>query len=109
MKTSTCSLPEKRREILAQIGQIPVVVEGTLTQRQRKRGRGRVAVYHQLQRWRAGHNDTRHIPADRVQLVREGIAGYEQAQALLQQIARLDEAAVLAPVPADGKKKPTQP
>jgi hypothetical protein len=109
MQTSTSSLTEKRREILAQMGQIPVVVEGTLTQRQRKRGRGRVAVYHQLQRWRGGRNDTRHIPADRVQLIRDGIEGYERAQTLLQQIARLDEAAVLTPVQADGKKKPTKP
>lgn len=106
MQTNTASTSERRREILAAIGQIPVIVEGTLTQRRRKRGGARAAIYHQLQRWRGGRNDTRHIPADRVGTVKEGIAGYQRVQALVSEMARLDEATALASVENNSKKKP---
>lgn len=109
MKTNTPSLSERRREVLAEISQIPLVIEGTLTQRERKRGSAPVSIYHQLQRWRKGHNDTRHIPADRVGQIRSGIEGHRRVQALVAEMARLDESAVLAPIQADSKKKSTKP
>ena len=108
MQTNTPASSERRRDILTAIGQIPVIVEGTLTQRQRKRGSARAATYHQLQRWRGGRNDTRHIPADRVGRVKEGIDGYQRVQALVSEMARLDEATVLASVADNSKKKPTK-
>jgi len=109
MTDTSRSLSEQRREILAQIGQVPVIIDGTLSQRERKRGGARAMVYHQLQRWRGGRNDTRHIPSERVQAIQDGIKGYERAHALLRQIARLDEATVLGPVHDCSKKKPTKP
>jgi len=91
MKANSSSLSERRREILAEIGRIPVIIEGTLTQRKRQRGGARVAVYYQLQRWKAGGNDTRHIPAERVSAIQDGIKGYRRVQALVAEMARLDE------------------
>lgn len=109
MKDTNCLLSERRREILAQIGQVPVIIDGTLSQRERKRGGARAMVYHQLQRWRGGRNDTRHIPSERVQAVRQGIDGHARVQALIKEIARLDERAVLDAASGDSKKKPTKP
>jgi hypothetical protein len=99
---------EQRQKLAARIEQIPSMIDGTLTERPRQRGSGSVRVYHQLQRWRGGRNDTRHVPAECVEAVREGIAGYRQAQALLQAIAQVDEAALLSHPSSDSKKKPTK-
>jgi len=108
MKDTNRLMSERRREILAQIGQVPVIIDGTLSHRERKRGGARAMVYHQLQRWRGGRNDTRHIPSERVEAVRQGIDGHERVQALITEIARLDERAVLGTASGDSKKKPTQ-
>ena len=107
MNTSCTVLADRRREILAEIGRVRRVIEGTLSERKRQRGGGRLAVYHQLQRWRGGHNDTRHIPVERVAAVREGITGYAQIQALVSELARLDERALLMTDVSDSKKKST--
>jgi hypothetical protein len=108
MNTTLGRLSERRREILAEVGRIPVIIEGTLSERERRRGGGRAMIYHQLQRWRAGHNDTRHIPSASVAAVRAGIEGYRKVQTLIAELARLDERAVLAvPMVDDSKKKPT--
>ena len=98
-------MADRRRDILAEIGGVSRVIEGTLSTRKRQRGGSRLAVYHQLQRWRGGRNDTRHIPTERVSAVREGIAGYAHIQALVSELARLDERALLAGEGDDGKKK----
>jgi len=106
MNTPPRPTSERRREILAEMGQIPRIVDGTLTQRQRHRGRRCAAVYHQLQRWRGGRNDTRHIPAERVNAVQAGLNGYRRMQELVSALARLDEATILAQDLNDSKKKP---
>ena len=108
MKNNSSASTEQRQEILAQISQIPVIIDGTLSQRRRQRGGAGAMVYHQLQRWRGGRNDTRHIPSERVNAVRNGIEGYKRVQALIAQLARSDEGAVLGTAPADSKKKPTK-
>ena len=108
MKNKSAALSERRREIVAEIGKIPVLIEGTLSERRRKRGGAEARVYHQLQRWRGGGNDTRHVPAGAVAAVKEGVDGYRRAQALISELARLDEAAVLAAPDGGGKKKPTR-
>ena len=108
MTTTYSSMAERRRQILAEIGHIPRIVEGTLSQRKRQRG-GSVGVYHQLQCWREGRNDTRHIPADRLDAVREGITGYSHIQALVSELASLDERVLLASDSDSSKKKPTKP
>lgn len=108
MKSKSAVLSERRREIVAEIGKIPVLIEGTLSERRRKRGGAEARVYHQLQRWRGGGNDTRHVPAAAAAAVKEGVEGYRRAQALISELASLDEAALLAPSGA-GKKKPARP
>ena len=65
-------------------------------------------VYHQLQRWRRGRNDTRHIPSERVDAVRQGIEGYKRVQALITEVAHLDERVVLGASESDSKKKSTK-
>lgn len=107
MKTITGSLSERRREIATEIGRVPVVISGTLTMRERERG-GKVAVYHQLQRWRNGSNDTRHIPADRLEAIKQGVEGYRKVQALIEDLAALDENRVLASTGNDSKKNSTK-
>jgi hypothetical protein len=109
MKDKTSLLSERRRELLAQISQVPVIIDGTLSQRERKRGGMRAMVYCQLQRWRRGRNDTRHVPSERVDTVRKGIEGYKCVQALITEIAQLDERAVLGTLDGDSKKKSTKP
>ncbi len=108
MKTNTSSSIERRRDIVAEIGRVSVIISGTLTERKRKRSGSRVAVYHQLQRWRGDHNDTKHIPTERVKVVQEGIEGYRRVQTLVEEMARLDESLVLAPGPDDSKKNSTK-
>lgn len=107
MKTNTGSSSHRRRDIVAEIGRVPVVISGTLTTRERNRG-GDVAVYHQLQRWRNGSNDTRHIPADRLKAIQEGVEGYKKVQTLVEEMARLDENNVLASAENDSKKNSTK-
>jgi len=109
MKENLSRWSERRRELVAEIGRIPVVIEGALSRRERQRGGARATVSHQLQRWRSGHNDTRHVPADRVDAVRSGLEGYQQLQGLVAELAHGDEHAVLSRTPSDSKKKPTKP
>jgi len=102
----THASPAERESLLAKIKRIPVMIQGTLTQKSRRRADGSRATYHQLQQWEDGANHTRHVPAAQVEAVEEGILGYARAQDLLAQVARADEQAVLhAPAP-DSKKKP---
>lgn len=103
------SLSETRRTLLAELGQIPMIIDGALTTKRRRRPDGTWAVYHQLQRWRMGRNDTRHIPEEKVARVRAGIAGARQAHAVLDRLARLDEETLWAGMSEGSKKKSTRP
>jgi hypothetical protein len=107
MKAPTSSA--SRGSLLAEIGQIPVMIQGTLTQKPRRRADGSPVVYHQLQQWEEGANRTRHVPEDHVEAIEQGIQGYARAQDLLAQIARADEQAVLHAPASDSKKKPMRP
>ena len=87
----TRSHPNRRgQEILAQMGQIPVMIQGKVSER---RQGGRVTGL-KLQRWRNGRNETRHIPADLVETVRQGTQGYDQFMALAAQYVAQREAEV---------------
>lgn len=88
-------------EILARMGQIPVIVQGKVSER---RSSGKVTGC-KLQRWRHGRNETRHIPAGQVETVREGTEGYAQFMDLAQQYVEMREADALETGDA-GKKKP---
>ena len=100
----TRSHPNRRgQEILAQMGQIPVMIQGKVSER---RQGGRVTGL-KLQRWRNGRNETRHIPADMVKTVRQGTQGYAQFMELVEQYVAQREAEVWRPG-ANVKKKHTR-
>jgi hypothetical protein len=92
------------QKLLARMGQIPVIIQGKVSER---RSSGRVTGC-KLQRWRDGHNQTRHIPADLVATVQQGTQGYAQFIRLAQQYVEIREAEALQ-TPGDSKKKPTRP
>lgn len=102
MNTSTTA--NRGRELLEQMAKIPVIVQGTLSER---RSGDKVTGY-KLQRWRRGRNQTRHIAAGLVDTVREGTEGYEQFMDLAQQYVEEREADALHSAPAQGKKKSTK-
>jgi hypothetical protein len=92
------------QELLAHMGQIPVIVQGKLSER---RTGGKVTGY-KLQRWRHGRNQTRHIPASLVETVRQGTEGYAQFLKLAEQYVEVRETAALEGR-GNSKKKSTRP
>ena len=61
-----------------------------------------------LQRWRNGRNETRYIPAEQIEKVREGTRGCAQFMPLAQQYveAKGQQALSALNTPTDSKKKP---
>jgi len=102
MRTIHCR--KDRHEILGQIGQIPVIVEGKLSERRDTTGK---PTGYKLQRWRQGKNQTLHVRSELVAQVREGTAGYKRLTELTQEYVRACEQEVLGP-DGHGKKKPTR-
>jgi uncharacterized protein with von Willebrand factor type A (vWA) domain len=97
--------PARRgQELLAQMGQIPVIVQGKLSERRA----GDKITGHKLQCWRHGQNQTRHVAAPLVDTVRKGTEGYDQFMKLAQQYVEVREAEAFSS-PTDSKKKPTKP
>lgn len=102
---TTQPTPTKRgQDLLARMGQIPIIVQGKLSERH---GGGKVTGY-KLQRWRQGRNLTRHISAEMVDVVRQGTEGYREFQALVRHYAEIREEEALQGSPTS-KKKPTKP
>jgi hypothetical protein len=93
-----------RRDILAQIEQIPAIVEGKLAPRRDRNGK---VTGHKLQRWRDGRNQTLHVPAKMEDKVREATEGYLRFEQLAQEYVLIREQEVIAPE-QDAKKKPTK-
>jgi hypothetical protein len=92
------------QEVLARMGQIPVIVQGKVSER---RSGGKVTGC-KLQRWRHGRNETRHVPAPLVETVRQGTQGYAQFMKLAQEYVEIREVDALQNG-AGSKKKPTRP
>ena len=105
MTTNTST--DRCRAILAEIEKIPVIVAGKVSER-REPG-GKVTGW-KLQRWHAGHNETRHIPAAILERVREGTAGHHRFMELAEEYAELRGREVLGKADATDslKKKPTR-
>lgn len=102
MKTPSPT-PSRSQEILAQIGRIPALVRGKLSPRH---SRGK-PTGHKLQRWREGRNETLHIPADKVEVVREATEGYRHFNELIEHYVDAREQEVLG-VDLGSKKKPSR-
>jgi len=100
---TTKHLSESRQDVLVQIEQIPVIVEGKLSERRDATGKPNG---HKLQRWRNGKNQTIHIASELVDKVREGTKGYRQLTELTQKYVEAREGEVLGSS-VSAKKKPT--
>lgn len=92
------------QELLARMGQIPVIVQGKVSDRRS----GSKVTGCKLQRWRHGRNETRHIPAPLVETVRQGTQGYAQFMKLAQEYVEVREADALHS-DSGSKKKPMRP
>jgi hypothetical protein len=86
------------------MGQIPVIVQGKVSERLR----GGKVTGCKLQRWRQGRNETRHVPAAMIQTVRQGTEGYAQFMKLAQAYVEVREADAWASEDRS-KKKSTKP
>jgi hypothetical protein len=95
------------QDLLANMARIPLIIPGTLCKR--RDSKGKVNGW-KLQRWHEGRNATRYIPAEQVEGVREGTAGYTQFMALAQQYAEAKGQQALSTLntAGDSKKKPTK-
>ncbi len=96
MKTNHTGQPRDRAAVLADINAIGHVIAGKLTEKRRELKGGGIAVYYQLQRWEGGRNVTVHVPADKVDAVRAGIAGRMRLEALLDELCAAGTAEALA-------------
>lgn len=102
MKTNPST--KDRHEILVRIEQIPVIVEGKLSERRDTTGK---PTGHKLQRWRNGKNQTLHVAGELADKVRDGTEGYKRLTELTQEYVQTCEQEVLGP-DVHSKKKPTR-
>ena len=104
----TVSSSGRCRAILAEMGQIPLIVPGKVCERRDPSGKLRGW---KLQRWHHGQNETRHIPADLLDRVREGTVGYKRFEGLADEFTELRCQEVLGAADTAGraKKKPMRP
>lgn len=102
MQTTSPS-QSRSQELLAQIGRIPAIVRGKLSER---RSRGKLTGY-KLQRWRNGRNETLHVPAEKVEAVEEGTEGYRLFSKLSEEYVEAREQEILGADPVS-KKKPSR-
>ena len=104
MHSTTPSPHRDRQDILADIDDLPAVVEGKLAERRNTSGK---VTGHKLQRWRNDKNQTLHIPADRVEQVRQGTEGFRHMSELVDEYVLCREQEVLGPEQGS-KKKPAK-
>lgn len=76
------------QKILAEMGAIPSMLRGTLSEQRRTKG-GR--TYYSLQRWVDGRNDARYVPADKAAFVREQVRNYRRFMRLVERYVRAAE------------------
>ena len=96
--------PRTRKDILADMHEIPVIIEGKLGERRGSQGQ---VTGHKLQRWRNGKNQTIYVPDAQVESVQQGTAGFRRFTELAQEYVAFCEQEALRPAdPA--KKKPTR-
>src|ERR1700689_492888 len=76
----------RRQEILQEINAITRMERGKLC----LQSRGPAAPpFYKLQCWHKGRNETRYVPAQEVDSVKEALAGHERFQKLAQEFAEL--------------------
>jgi hypothetical protein len=96
------------QELLAEMGRIPVIIPGKLSERRDTQGKQNGW---KLQHWHNGRNQTRYVPAEQVQTVQLGTAGHQQFMALAEEYVELKADVALNDLshPTHSKKKPMKP
>ena len=84
-----------RAAILADIASLGAAVRGTLSEKPRRLADGSVRVYHQLQRWENGRNQTIHVPESLVGAFRAATAEGRRLDALADELSASDTQTVL--------------
>ena len=100
MKTNTYS--DRCRAILAEMAKIPEIIAGKVSER--RDAAGKITGW-KLQQWHEGRNQTRHIPADRLDRVRAGTVGHQRFVALADEFVELRGEEVLGNVTSTGDSK----
>ncbi len=102
---STTPTSKSGQDLLANMARIPMIIPGKLSER--RDPSGKINGW-KLQRWNNGRNQTRYIPSEQVEQVREGTLGCQQFMTLAKEYveAKGEEALNALATPPDSKKKP---
>jgi hypothetical protein len=87
----------RRDEILEEMRSIRRLKRGKLTQQTLKRtgadgSRQERGPYHSLQHWSGGRNNSRRVPPEEIERVREAVDGYQKLLRLTEEFAQITEA-----------------
>jgi len=105
MTDSLLSLARERARILREMGEIPLLIRGTLSvQTYQAKGRAQ-GPYYLLQRWEQGQHKCQRVSPEQLPLIQQGLEGSARFNELAEQYLRLAEAQTWAAQPADLKKK----
>lgn len=100
----------RRQQILVEMAQIDTMEKGRLTEEYRDSYKGgkpvKLGPYYKYQRWEAGKNVSRRVPAVQAAELREAVEGYHRFKALAEEYAELTVEATRAATADPGKKKP---
>jgi hypothetical protein len=94
-----------KQQILQQIGAIPTMERGKLSDYSFKARSGVTGPYHKLQQWQEGKNHTRYVPAEELPAVEAALAGYAQYQQLTEEYANLVIAETRQAIAGSKKRK----
>lgn len=98
-----------KQQLLQQIGAIDCMERGKLSAYSFKERPGAAGLYHKLQHWENGKNQTRYVPADDVPSVEAALAGYARFEQLTEQYAQLVIAETRQNLAGSEKKKSRKP
>jgi hypothetical protein len=105
MTDANLSLSRQKADLLQQMSLIPSIIRGKLScQTYVTSGRSQ-GPYHILQRWDNGKNKCQRIPKNQLQIIQDGVSGYERFQHLADQFASLCERQTWDNQSSDFKKK----
>lgn len=93
---------KSKREILAEISTMDVLLKGKITEKRTSEGKSNG---YKLQRWRHGKNQSIHVPEGRLELFHHAVENHDRFTQLVDEYVELCEQDVLRPA-EDSKKKP---
>jgi hypothetical protein len=95
---------QAKREILAEIGSMELLLRGKITEKTTSSGKPNG---HKCQRWAQGKNQSFHVPDDKLDLYTRAVLNHQRFTELTDQYVALCEQDLLHP-PEESKKKPTK-